>query len=375
MGHIKSLHIGNSTIIIFLFILSGYVFQPLDQARAEVSVSEYWDRDLQNDYISIKSTTGKFYAYIVLLFNENQHFINLIQENSITPEMLQKEGFHIKEYNNYLETIKNTDIKKIAELLLNIYLHPSKYNEKILEATQEDLTKFNVILSFSKSKNSGPEKVELDYCIFGRKEPVNISHPLFEIQEKIFNIQPFIYYDEFYTTNSTLYFDLIYINPEEVNNDYLIAQNMISGKNVDSMLYVGARITDDIKYCITHAFTKTGNIKKEILHMFFIHEITHKILNNHYNYYDPVVGEELALLSMIYPNPHYGLSVLYAYLDYNKIHPHRIAAVNIIRYIANKTGKTGLIDNPSELRLINVNEMKRLTKDYFNLILKNIKNS
>jgi hypothetical protein len=75
---------------------------------------------------------------------------------------------------------------------------------------------------------------------------------------------------------------MIYINPDEVNNDYQIAQNIINGKNIDSMFFVGARINDNIKYCIGHAFRKSGNIKNEILQMFIIHEITHKILNNHY---------------------------------------------------------------------------------------------
>jgi hypothetical protein len=350
------------------------MFLPNSIIHADYS-SEYWDRDFQKTHISIKSTTGKFYAYIVLLFNENPHFINLIQENSLTTEMQQKEGFHVKEFNNYLESLKNIEIRKMAELLLNIYLYPAKFNEKALEAVQEELIKYNVILNFSKVKSNNSEKIALDYCIYGRREPINISHPLFEIQEKIFNIQPFIYYDEFYTTNSTFYFDMIYINPEEVNNDFLIAQHIISGKNVDSMLYVGARITDDIKYCISRAFPKSGNIKADILNMFFIHEMTHKILNNHYNYFDQVTGEELALLSTMYPNPYYGLSVLYAYLDYNRIHPHRIAAVNIIRYISNKTGKPGLIDNPSDLKFISINELKRFVKEYFVLVVKNIKNN
>jgi hypothetical protein len=364
----------NRNKILRKIILLTLVFSSAGVLYADFS-SEYWDRDYQKTHTSIKSTTGKFYAYIVLLFNENPHFINLIQEDSLTPEMQQKEGFHVKEYNNYLESTKNTEIKRMAELLLNIYLHPTKFNEKALEAVQDELIKFNVILSFSKVKNNNSEKIALDYCIYGRKEPINISHPLLEIQEKIFNIQPFIYYDEFYTTNSTFYFDMIYINPEEVNNDFHIAQNIISGKNVDTMLYVGAPITDDIKFCIARAFPKSANIKNDILNMFFIHEMTHKILNNHYNYYDQVTGEELALLSTMYPNPYYGMSVLYAYLDYNRIHPHRIAAVNIIRYISNKTAKPGLIENPSDLKLIGINELKRFVKEYFNVVVKGIKNN
>lgn len=359
-------------IILLLFTISFNLDFPRNLISAE-SNSEYWDRDFHKSLINIKSTTGKFYAYIVLLFNENPHFVNLIQEDSISPDMLQKEGFHIKEYNNYLESIKTSEIKKLAEVMLNIYLHPNKFSEKSLETIQEELSKFNVILRFSKVKNSGSEKVVLDYCVFGRKEPINISHPLFEFQEKIFNIQPFIYYDEFSTSNSTFYFNMIYINPEEVHNDFLIAQKIINGKNVDSMFFVGAKINDNIRYCILHAFKNSRNIKKEILNMFIVHEITHKILNNHYNYYDQVAGEELALLSTIYLSPYLGLSVLYSYLDYNRINPHRIAAMNIIRYFANKLGKPGLVDDPTEMKFLTINDIKKSTREHFNSMIKNIK--
>ncbi|MFH0976088.1 MAG: hypothetical protein V1874_09940 [Spirochaetota bacterium] len=374
----KSVKLINSNIfsvitIFFVLFSAGFISQ-VKTLHAEIA-AEYWTSDIHKNYISIKTTKGKFYAYIVLLFNENPHFINLIQEDSITPETLQKDGFHVKEYINYLDSIKNTDQKKLAEQMLNIYLHPNKFKEKALESIQEELTKHNVILRFSKIKTASSEKIVLDYCIYGRKEPINISHPLFETQEKLFNIQPFIYYDEFSTSNSTFYFDMVYINPDEVNNDYLIAQNIISGKNVESMFFVGAKINDNIKYCIIHAFNKSGNIKSEILHMFIIHEITHKILNNHYNYFDQITGEELALLSTIYQNPYLGLSVLYSYLDYNRINSHRIAATNIIRFIANKTAKPGLVDDPSDLRLLGINEVKRLTREHFNSIMRNVKNN
>ncbi len=357
--------------IILILLFSNIVF-PAATAYAEIS-PDYWDRDLHKNNISIKSIRGKLYAHIVLLFNENPHFVNLIQEDSIPPEILQKEGFHIKEYTNYMETIRSTDIRKIVELMLNIYQHPNRFNDKALETAQEELTRHNIILRFSRIKNSGSEKIVLDYCIFGRKEPISISHPLFEIQEKLFNIQPYIYYDEFSTSNSTFYFDMIYINPDEVNNDYQIAQNLISGRNVDSMFFVGARINDNIKYCITHAFRKSANIKNEILQMFIIHEMTHKILNNHYHFYDQITGEEMALLSTIYHNPYLGLSVLYSYLDYNRINPHRIAAMNIVRFIANKTGKSGFIDEPSDLKLQNINDIKRMAREHFNSIVKTIK--
>ncbi len=355
------------TSMILIFLLSGVI-----AAYADVS-SEYWEKDFQNNLISIKSINGEFYAYIVLLFTENPHYVNLIQQDRITSEMMQKDGYHINEYKRYLESLKNVNFKKQAETMLNVFLNPEKYDEAALEKIQDDLAKFNIIVKFSKAKNSGIDKITLDYWIYGRKEPINIVHPLFDIKEKIFNIQPFIYSDEFFTSNSTFYSDMIYINPYEVHNDYLIAENLINGKNVEHMLFNGARINNNIKYCILQAFKKPENIKKEILNLFIVHEMTHKILNNHYNYYDMVAGEELALSSTIYLNPYLGLAVLYSYLDYDKITPHAIAAMNVVKYFANKTGKPGMIDDPAGVKLLAAKDIKQLIKEHFSLIVKNIK--
>jgi len=355
-------------IFIFLLIL----FISIDISYAQ-SVSEYWSENFRPNLINIRTTNGKFYAYIVLLFNENPHFVNLIQEDSIPLKMIQKEGFHINQYKNYLRTIESQRLKKIAEHMLDIYLYPKKYEEKALQLIQQNLAKYNVILRFSKANIEKKVRVVLDYCIYGNKEPINIVHPLFNIKEKIYNIQPFIYYDEFSTSNSTFYFDMIYINLEEVLNDYIIAKRIITGKSVDTMFFVGARVTDDIKYCISRAFKNSKSIKKEILKMFEIHELTHKILDNHYNYFDQVTGEELALLSTIYINPFLGLSVLYSYLDYNAINPHRIAAANFIRFIANSEGRLEIIDKPSLLKHIGISKIKKLTKEHFFSTIKNLK--
>ncbi|MBN2039865.1 MAG: hypothetical protein JW864_07490 [Spirochaetes bacterium] len=359
-------------IIILIVVFSVGIINP-DALYSENISLEYWDREFRKQHISIKSVTGKLYASIVLLFNENPHFINLIQEGSVSSDMIQMNGFHIKEYKNYLETIKNSNIRKLADLMFDVYMNPGKFDKKSLERIQGDLENHNIILRFSKITNAGSEKIVLDYCIFGRKEPVQVSHPFFESKEKIFNIQPFIYYDEFSTSNSTFYFDMIYINPDEVHNDYLIAKNIISGKNVEPMFFVGARINDNIKYCLANAFRKKGDIKTEILQMFIVHEITHKILNNHYGYFDQAVGEEIALLSTIYLNPFLGLSVMYSYLDYSRINPHRIAAMNSVRYIAKKTGKMELIDDPSGVKYLNLNEIKKYTKERFIHLVKNLK--
>ncbi len=329
--------------------------------------------EFQSSLINIRNTNGKFYAYIVLLFNENPHFLNLIQEDSITLKMMQKEGFHILEYKNYIHSVREPALRKLVELMRDIYLNPKKYDSRTLQSIEDILARRNIILRFSRDTSMTTEKIILDYCIYGKKKLIKVSHPLFHIREKIYNIQPLIYYDEFSTSNSTFYFDMIYINPEEVQNDYIIARNVLMGKNVDTMFFVGAKVSEDIQYCLKKAFTGTRSIKQEIWKMFEIHEITHKILNNHYNYFDQVTGEEIALSSTIYSNPYLGLSVMYSYLDYNAINPHRLAALNFIKYVASVTGKSEYIDNPSEIKHLTAPELEKLAKNHFYSVIKTLK--
>jgi len=332
---------------------------------AEVYEGSYGSYNYHAASINIKSINGKLYAYIVLLFNENPHFVNMIQKDSIPQKIMGDEGFHIKEYKNYLNTLRDKKIKSLANLLLMIYLEPRKYDVKTLHYVEEILTSRNIIIKFSKDKNSWADKISLDYCIFGKKQLIDIKHPFFEIKENIYNIQPYIYYDEFSTSNSTFYFDMIYINPVEVDNDYVIAKKILNGENVSSMFFVGSQITDDIKYCLSRAFKDKKNIKNEIWKMFIIHELTHKILNNKYNNFDQVQGEELSLGSTVYYNPLLGLSVLYSYLNYNAINPHRVAAMNYVRFILKTMGKAEFIDNPGMIKFLPLGDLQSLSKKHF----------
>ncbi len=323
--------------------------------------------------INIRSTNGKLYAYIVLLYNENPHFVNLIQEDSIPLELMQNNGFHVKQFEQYLKRIKDGSLKKLAKDVLELYKKPLKFTGKQMEILQKKLEKRNVVLRFSTSKVGTTDRIVLDYCIFGKKTPVNIEHPLFNISERIYNIKPFIYYDEFSTSNSTFYFDMIYINPEEVHNDYIIARKVLQGKSANSMFFVGAHVSDEIRYCLKHAFTGKKDIKSEIWRLFEIHELTHKILNNHYDMFDQVTGEELALSSTVFYNPYLGLAVMYSYLDYNAINPHRMAASNFIKFIARYTGNKVYIKKPSSVKDLPVEEMKKIARQHFNTILKDLK--
>ncbi len=333
----------------------------------------YHPTDFRTNIINIRSTKGKLYAFVVLLFNENPHFVNLIQENSIPLQTMQKEGFHVVEYRNYLGTLKDEEIRILADRVFDVYLYPERFSDARLNNIEKALEKQNIILRFAKDSSATAPRINLDYCIYGQRRLVNITHPLFNIRERIYNIQPFIYYDEFSTSNSTFYFDMIYINPEEVENDYIIARNVLQGRSVESLFFVGSRVTEDIRYCLLRAFTNIGQIKNAIWRMFEIHELTHKILNNHYNYFDQVTGEELSLLSTIYSNPYLGLSVLYSYLDYNVTNPHRNAAMNVIRHIARETRKQSFLENPSMIKYLPADDITRLSRDRFNEVIRTIR--
>ena len=341
-------------------------------AQAQLSDESSNNYNYYSETINIKSVNGKLYAYIVLLFNENPHFVNMIQKDSIPLKIMANEGFHIKEYKIYLSSIRDKKLKNLANLLLSIYLEPGRFDAKALKNVEDFLTGRNIILKFSKDK-SWSDKITLDYCIFGKKQLIEVQHPFFEIKENIYNIQPFIYYDEFSTSNSTFYFDMIYINPVEVENDSLIARKIINGENVSSMFFVGSQITDDIKYCLSRAFTDRRNIKNEIWKMFIIHELTHKVLNNRYNNFDQVQGEELSLGSTMNSNPLLGLSVLFSYLNYNAINPHRVAAMNYVRFISKVTGRPELIENPGLIKTLPLAELQNISRKHFNASVKYVK--
>jgi hypothetical protein len=345
-----------------------------DAQQESGSFDDYPDnmQEVHSSLIKIRSPGGKLYAYIVLLFNENPHFVNLIQEDSIPLKLMQTEDFHVRAYRNYLASIKTLPTWGLASTMLDVYLQPDKHTKKDTAAIEQALEAHNIIMRFA--ANKGPSgRGSLDYCIFGKRSLVTIKHPLFEVNERLYNIQPLIYYDEFSTSNSTFYFDMIYINPEEVLNDYTISRNVLYNKNVDSLFFVGARISDDIKYCLKKAFSRSHDIRSEIWKMFEIHEITHKVLNNHYNFYDQVIGEELALSSTIYANPYLGLAVMYSYLDYNAMNPHRIAALNFLRFIAQETANKKIMDDPSLLKNLSDQELNRLTKLHFNSLRRILK--
>lgn len=345
-----------------------FIFTILITTTAYSDNSDFSYFKSQHSFINIRNNNGKFYAYIVLLYNENPHFVNMIQEDSITTDTMKTEKYHIKAYRHYIQKLNKYDLIKDASLLLKMYLHPDQFQETDFKILEKKLVRRNIILKFLKSPKSN--NLSLEYCIFGKKSPITGDHPFFKIHEKIYNISPLIYYDEFSTSNSTFYFDMIYINPEEVQNDYMIIRKILNNDPVNNMFYVGARLNDDIIYCIKKAFPTRNNIKDQINSLFEVHEITHKVLNNKYNLYDQVIGEEMAMSSTIYANPYLGLSVMYCYLDYNSVNPHRIGALNYIRYIANASGEQDLYEHPSKIKYLPEKKIKELTKRHFFSIIK-----
>jgi len=314
---------------------------------------------------SIKTVNGKFYAYIVLLFNENPHFVNLIQKGTISMKEIGNEGFSIRAYRNYLSSLQEPKLKEEAELVLKIFLEPDGFNEGRLKQVENSLTKRNIVLKFYREGTYKGANLSLDYCIFGEKIKIDIEHPFLEKTDDMYYIKPYIYYDEFSTSNSTFYHDMIYINPDEVYNDYIIAKNIINGKDYKTMFFIGSKVTEDIKYCIIMAFKDKSLIREEIWRMFVIHELTHKYLNNQLNNFDQVTGEEVSLSSTIYSNPYLGLAIMYSYLNYGSLNPHRMAAMNYITFIADNSGNREFISNPGLVKNLSSDKLKELTKIHF----------
>lgn len=356
-----------------------YIFIMLQVFTPKSSFSDIFHNEFPSEYkyrysgASIKTVNGKFYAYIVLLFNENPHFVNLIQKGTISMKEIGVEGFHIKAYRSYLATIQDSKLVDECELILKIFLEPDQFNDAHLRQIENNLGKRNIILKFYREGAYKGAQITLDYCIYGEKIKIDIKHPLFESNDEMYNIKPYIYYDEFSTSNSTFYYDMIYINPDEVNNDYLIAKNVISGKDVKSMFFVGSKVSEDIKHCLLIAFKDNSSIRSEIWKMFVIHELTHKIMNNQFNNYDQITGEEISLSSTIYLNPYLGLSVMYSYLNYGKMNPHRMAAMNYITYISEESGNKDYINNPGNIKNIPVVRLKELTKNHFHYCVNRLK--
>lgn len=349
-------------------LLAVLLLWPLSISGYEVNLA-----NVRPNLMNIRTTNGKLYAYIVLLFNENPHFVNLIQADSIPVRLMQTPGFNVMQYEAYIRTLQDTPLKGLAQQILLVYKEPDKIQDAELEQLTQKLENRNIVLRFSKTKDGNAYRYLLDYCIFGKRKPVTINHPLFNVKEKIFNIQPLIYYDEFSTSNSTFYFDMIYINPDEVYNDCIISKRIIEGKSCENMFFVGAHVNDDIKYCIKKAFASRDTIFDEIWKMFEIHELTHKILNNYYYFFDQVTGEELALSSTIYYNTYLGLAILYSYLDYNTINPHRIAATNFIKFVSLYTANSEYIEKPSLIKQIPLEDIKKIAKLHFETAMKNLK--
>ena len=107
--------------------------------------------------------------------------------------------------------------------------------------------------------------------------------------------------------------------------------------------------------------------------MFIIHELTHKVLNNKYNNFDQVQGEELSLGSTVFYNPLLGLSILFSYLNYNAINPHRVAAMNYVRFISKNTGRVDIIENPGLIKFLPQGELQNLARKHFAANIKNSK--
>ena len=103
-------------LIVFASIICMTSGIGMISGHAEISDGASNNYNYYAETINIKSINGKLYAYIVLLFNENPHFVNMIQKDSIPLKIMANEGFHIKEYRVYLGSIRDKKLKNLANL-------------------------------------------------------------------------------------------------------------------------------------------------------------------------------------------------------------------------------------------------------------------
>ena len=347
-----------------------------DAANPVVSGNKIPDRAYNPSFPAkqgnIRTPKGRLYAYIILLYMDNPHFINQIQEGTVSPDEPLSDEQKVLLYRNYLTSIQGSSLHAAAARAFDIYIEFTRFSDKSLRSAERMLADRGTILKFSDQSRTQIEKglqerPSLDYCIFGERLPIGIVHPFFEdYREPIYCIQPYVYYDEFSTSNSTFYHDMVFINPDEVDNDYLISRAVVRGRKINrSLLFVGAPVSDDIKACLKSAFTKKSGIKKEIWRIFAIHEMTHKILNIRYDNYEQVRGEEMSLSSTVYDNPRLGLAIMYSYLEYQAMNPHRIGALNYLSYMAKELGNPAIIENRALIRTYSDEALKEATRKHF----------
>ncbi len=342
-------------IILLLFADASAGQNNSIEDQPEFSMSPY---STQNYKQILSTENGLLYAYLVMLFNNNPHFLNVILDNyNNTPEIED----YKKNFRKYIKGLSG-EYKVLAESLILLYESPSAFTRDRIVKIENDLEKHQIIAKFIFEEN----QYSLDYCILGRKSLITIEHPFLISNHNIYNIQPIIHYDEFYSSNSTFYHDLVYIDLNEVTNDAEISMNILNGQSTSEKYFVGARVNEDIEICIKKAFPSGGDVYTEIKRIFIVHEMTHKIINNRFDYYNRIVEEELAIASTIYDNPYLGLSVVYSYLNYHYVHsPHRIAGLKFLRFVADETEDTSYLYIPSKIRNLSADQLRLMAYRYF----------
>jgi hypothetical protein len=342
------------TLVLFILLIVIPLFAETTQSSQNVSPFT------KMDYQAMLSTPDGFlYSYIVLIFSNNPHFLNIINNDDFS-SLDNSDYLHL--FEKYKAEIRDEKLNILLNSVYTLAVHPEKMTNLEINEIERKLEEHKIIAKFVREENT----YILDYCIFGKRKKITIQHPFLISKHDIYTIEPLIQYDEFFSSNSTFYHDLIYIDDYEVENDSHILNVILEGKTPEDLYYVGAKITDDIKTCTKKSFPSGGDTKHSLKRIFIIHELTHKIINTRYGYYNSIVEEELAIASTIYDNPYLGLSVVYSYLNYNYTHsPHRIAALKFLRFTAEDTDDTSFLYNPSKLKMLSADQLRYLAYRYF----------
>ena len=313
----------------------------------------------------------KLYAHMMLLYNENVHFVNKIETEKISAnELFEDEAVNHSRYIKYMNSIKDAKLKSLADKLLHIYKNINDNNAENLTTVEKSLEKENILTKFV--IENGSNRVSVDYIFYGKREKLTVKSPFFKDSDDCYNIIPFIRYDEFSTTNTTFHKNHIFIKNDEMIYDYKTLMDILSGKNSIST-FLGVPIDNNIKKAVSKAYSEKNCTFKDIRRLTEILLITMKLGTDKLQITKTELNRACGISAVINDSPYEGLIILFAYLQYNKKTEYSIAAKNFIKFASEKTGNMSISDDPSLLITLEKNELKSIANEYFLNISKNRK--
>lgn len=312
----------------------------------------------------------KLYAYMILLFNENPHYVKQFENVPITSADLNDEVFNQTRYIKYMNTVSDKKIKSLAEELLNVYKNINSYSSENLSAIEAALEKENILAKFTSKKEMSSSC--FDYIIYGRREKLTGKSLLFNDESDYYNIIPLYKYDDLSSSCVTFYDHCIYIKSEEIMYDQITFLDILSGKN-SIQGYLGVPLNDNIRRAVRKAYAEKkctlNSVRKSAESLLLGMQIAKDKLKID----KPELVRAFGISSVIYDSPYEGLIPLFAYLQYHKKTEYNIAGKSFLKFASDKTGDKSIPDYPSVLCSMTKEELKSIATDYHLYLMKNYK--